>query len=518
MLRRQTLIASGLTVVLLAAGCAATPDEPARAPDESAPSAGLAAFHEQEIEFEPCASYATSPADEELFDDERFDCSRVEVPLDYAEPDGARGEVALLRVPARGDKIGSLLVNPGGPGASGMVFAAALVDAWAASEVGERFDVVGFDTRGVGASTPAVDCYSDEETDRNEPPWPYLLSVTSQEEAEDVAGRCVEGTGGVAELTSVGSANVVQDMDVLRAVLGDDQLSYLGYSYGSELAAMYAEAYPQNVRAIVIDGAVDPELSEPALRQSQFTAFQKAFDGMAALCAEQDDCPLGTDPGGASAEFRELVAPLRDEPAPTSGGRALTYEDALQAMTLSLLSSGQWPALVEGLAGLADGDGTGLLTLHDLLLGRGADGRYGSTLDMDANLATRCMDNPRTPAEQDDLLRHARDVAPFMALGLPEDGSVYECAAWPEPVSRDIPWTTGDVDVPPTLTVSVTGDPGTPHQGGINMASRLGGSLLTVEGAQHGVALYGGSACVDDVVTDYLVDLRTPPEDARCTL
>ncbi|MFP5020803.1 alpha/beta hydrolase [Pseudonocardia phyllosphaerae] len=510
-------VALGVVSLTVLAACGGpAPPGPAAAA-ETASSSALAAFHDQQITWQPCDSYATSATDRPLYASDRFDCARVEVPLDYADPDGPRGQVALLRAKARGEKIGSLLVNPGGPGASGAGFVASLGPVWDNTPVGERFDVIGFDPRGVGASTPRVDCFTDAETDRNALPSTYLFDVADTGRAQDIARRCTQGSGGVEELTSVGSSNVVQDMDVLRAALGEQKLNYLGYSYGSELGAMYAQAFPQNLRAMVIDGAVDPDETEAQFRLSQFTAWQKSFDDLAATCATGPDCPLGPDPAHATEVFQDLTRPLLDHPAPTADGRTLTYGDMVQGVSSSLFSPTQRPAILQGLRELAAGRGDTLLALRDIALGRGADGRYGGASHMDANLAVRCMDNPRrTPAEQTELRDRARRAAPFLDPGRPGGPTHYECEGWPEPPSRPSPWLPDAAGVPPTLTVSLTDDPGTPYQGGVNLARRLGGSLLTVEAAQHGIALYGGNACVDRTVTDYLVDLATPPRDARC--
>ncbi len=502
-------------VMLFVSSCAPSPP-PTAAPAE--PS-GLAEFYAQEIEFGPCAPYASSSVDEQSFASEQFDCARVEVPLDYADPDGPRGEIALLRAKARGEKIGSLLVNPGGPGGSGMSFVGLLRSVSDFGRVGERFDVIGFDPRGVGASIPRVECYTDAETDRGEEPAPYLFDVPDGDAARDVAQRCIEGTGGVDALTSVGSADMVRDMDVMREVLGDEKLSYLGYSYGSELGGMYAEAFPENLRAMVIDGAVDPLKSESEFRLSQFAAWQNAFTELAEGCVSEPNCPLGTEPGQADERFHNLVRPLQDNPLPVAGGRSMSYDAADQAVSTSLFVKAQWPIIIQGLSELAAGRGEVLLGLRDGAMGRGPDGRYGGGLNVDANLAIRCMDNPRRTAdEHTELSRRAWQAAPFLDPGGPGQRAHYECEAWPSPVSRSLPWFTGNAELPPTLTVSVTGDPGTPHEGGVNLARLLGGSLLTVEGAQHGVAMFGQSECVDQAVADYLVDLQTPPVDARCTL
>ncbi|ANY09231.1 hypothetical protein AFB00_26640 [Pseudonocardia sp. HH130630-07] len=506
--------ALSLTVVA-ACGTPAPAVAPAGGPDGAGPPP--ARFSEQQIAWQPCGSFATTTADEALYANDRFDCARVAVPLDYADPAGVTGQVALIRAKARGDRIGSLLVNPGGPGASGMNFVATLGPVWDNTEVGERFDVVGFDPRGVGASTPRVDCFTDDEADRDVPPGPYLFDVGSAGQAADIARRCSDGSGGVEALTSVGSGNVVQDMDVLRSVLGEEKLTYLGYSYGSELGAMYAERYPQNLRAMVIDGAVDPELSESQFRLSQFAAWQRTFDELASTCAAGPDCPLGTDPARANETFQELTRPLLDRPVPTTDGRLLTHADLVQGVTSSFFSPAQRSMILDGLRELRTGRGDTLLALRDLALGRGADGSYGGAAYMDANLAIRCMDNPRrSPAEQADLRDRAHRAAPFLDPGRPAGPAHYECEGWPEPPSRQLPWLAGADAVPPTLTVSLTDDPGTPHQGGVTMARRLGGSLLSVEAAQHGIALYGGNACVDRAVSDYLVDLTTPQPGATC--
>ncbi|WP_224391157.1 alpha/beta hydrolase [Pseudonocardia sp. ICBG1293] len=514
-----TLPALGVVSLVLVAACGA-PDAsrtPQRATD-GVPSA-LATFYDQRIVFEPCASYAMSLADEKLYSDDRTDCARVQVPLDYGDPGGSRGEVALLRVKARGDRIGSLLVNPGGPGGSGMSLAAALGPVWRDSPVGERFDVVGFDPRGVGASTPRVACYTDAEADRNVPPTPYQFDVADEGAAREVARRCTEGSGGAEALTSVGSSNVVKDMDVLRAVLGDEQLSYLGYSYGSELGAMYAQEFGDNLWALVIDGAVHPGRTEAEFRLSQFAAWRATFDEFAATCMAEADCPLGTYPARAVEEFQRLTRPLQARPAPTADRRGLTYSDAMWGTIMSLFQPVQRAQLVEGLTELAAGRGDAMLALRDAAAGRGADGRYGGSASMDANLAIRCMDNPRrTPEDEVELGTRARAAAPFLDPGRPLTQAHYECEGWPAPPSRPSPWLEGPLELSSTLTVSVTRDPGTPHEGGIVMARQLGGSLLTVEGAQHGVALYGGSPCVDAVVSDFLIDPRTPVAETHCSL
>jgi pimeloyl-ACP methyl ester carboxylesterase len=507
------LAATATAALLLLAGCA-----PAPPPPDSGVDADLGPYLSQQLAWGGCEDTATNAADAELFANPALECASVEVPLDYDEPDGERARIALLRLPARGEAEGSLLVNPGGPGGSGTNLVALTLPLWQAGPVAERFDIVGFDPRGIGSSTPPVDCYTDEEYDAGAGlRFGVVYDITSAEQAAELAERCAEGSGGVANLANAGSTNVVRDMDVMREVLGDEQLTYLGYSYGSELGAMYAATYPEKVRAIALDGAVPPDLTAQEFRVSQFTSFQKRFDELAALCAESADCVLGTDPTAVNDRLHEIVRPLIETP-PTVDGREVTIWDAYFGITGGLYAEATWPDIISALTALGAGRADEMLALRDRFYSRTADGAYA--LDLDTNTAVRCMDWPRlTPEETTALARKAGEVAPMFDLDVLTAASYHsECEAWPEPPSRDEPWLADVGDLPETLVVSTTGDPATPHEGGIAMARALGGSLLTVEGKQHGAYLLGGSKCVDDVVNAYLLDLESPPVDARCNL
>jgi pimeloyl-ACP methyl ester carboxylesterase len=512
---RSPRLATGLAaaVLLPVAGCTS-----AAPPPDPGTDADLDAYLAQDLDWGGCEDTATNAADAELFANPALECASVEVPLDYDEPDGAKANIALLRLPATGEAEGSLLVNPGGPGGSGTNFVASTLPLWQAGPVAERFDIVGFDPRGIGSSTPALDCYTDEEYDAGDvPQLGAVYDVTSAEQAAEFAERCVDGSGGVANLVNAGSVNVVRDMDIMRAVLGDDRLTYLGYSYGSELGAMYAATYPEKVRAIVLDGAVAPHLTTREFRLSQFAGFQVRFDDLAALCAESPDCVLGTDPTAVNDRLHEIVRPLIETPL-TADGRAVSVWDVYAGISVGLYSEAMWPDVIAALTALEAGRADEMLALRDAFYARHADGAYG--LDLDTNIAVRCMDWTRlTPEEQTALAHELGEAAPMFDLDVFTAGNFHDkCEAWPAPPTRDEPWL-GDVEgLPETLVVSVTGDPATPHEGGIAMADALGGSLLTVDGKQHGAYLLGGSECVDDVVNAYLLDLESPPTDARCSL
>lgn len=508
------IAATACAAPLLLAACAPTSPLPVSDTD-----AALGAYHEQEVGWAGCEDTATNAADAELFANPELECASLEVPLDHGDPEGERAQIALLRLPATGEAEGSLLINPGGPGGSGNSFVASTASAWQGGPVAERFDIVGFDPRGIAASTPSLDCYTDEEYDTGEAPQlGAVYPLTSAEEATEVAERCIEGSRGVDNLVNAGSTSVVQDMDIMREALGDEKLTYLGYSYGTELGAMYAERYPERVRAMVLDGAASPDLTTHEFRVSAIVGLQDRFDDVAELCAESDDCVLGTDPQGANERLHEIVQPLVETPIQTDSGRPVSVEDVYLGMGAALFSEAKWPELISALTSLEAGDAEEVLALRDAQYGRTPDGAYG--IDMDTNIAVRCMDAPRLTAQENTALaREIGEVAPMFDIDAFTSGTYHsQCEAWPAPPTRDAHWL-DDVDgIPETLVVSVTGDPGTPHEGAIAMAEALGGSLLTVDGKQHGAYLIGGSECVDEAVNEYLLDLESPHTDARCSL
>lgn len=482
------------------------------------PAADLERFYTQKLAFESCEGYATTEADAKAFANDTFECARVEVPLDYENPDGRTAQIALLRVPAKGEPIGSLQVNPGGPGFAGMSHAVTVANASADSKVTERFDLIGFDPRGVGASTPALDCATDAEREAD-----VTLSTLNsgtqdynEEETRQFYEQCAERSGGADVLAHVGTRDAVRDMDVLRAVLGDDKLTFLGQSYGTRLGAIYAETFPQNVRAMVLDGAIDPTTGTTERRLVQFVGFQNAFDNMAAFCAETPDCPLGTDPEQATAVFQGMLQPLIDEPIITADGRELTYTAVLDGLIVSLYSEAAWPAAIQGIAELKAGRGDTLMLLRDLYNGRSADGSYGNAFE--ATLAIECLDEERHTPEQESAMKQGIfEVAPFMDTGRPVAARDI-CEHWPVQPTLGYPYAQDIEGLPETLIVSVTRDPATPHSGGISLAETLGGTLLTVEGEQHGVALIGDNACVNEIVANYLIRLEVPSGGEQCTL
>jgi pimeloyl-ACP methyl ester carboxylesterase len=519
--RHKLATAAIASTMLVALGaCSSGPAAPDARGPEPEPSTELQRFYDQTLNFEACERYPTTSADRASFAlDPRFQCARMEVPLDYRDPSGKTASIALLRVPARGEPLGSLVLNSGGPGGAGMGMAALASGSLSHSPVTEKFDLVGFDPRGVAASAPAIDCFTDADIDAGRGITTVLTGSGSwtERDTRTIVERCSQRSGGDDVLSAVGTRNAARDMDVLRAVLGDDRLTFLGRSYGTRLGAVYAEMFPANVRAMVLDGGIDPHLGTAERRVTQFQQFQRAFDDMAVDCASKPDCALGTDPSRAVEVFHSIARPLIENPIVTAEGRRMDFDAAYGAVTAGLFDSRVWPVITEGLGELRNGSPETLLRISDVFGGRGEDGVYPNSSE--ANFAINCMDEQRhTPEQEVELKRRIQEVAPFTDAGLGADGARDACESWPAETDLDYPYATGISGLPDTLTISITGDPTTPYVGGVSLANTLGGSLLTVDGEQHTIAVDGTNECVDGFVADYLVDLKSPPEQARCSL
>ncbi|MBV9160707.1 MAG: alpha/beta fold hydrolase [Pseudonocardiales bacterium] len=482
--------------------------------------AGLERFYGQHLAWGGCSAFAKTPSDRKTYADPGLQCAYLSVPLDYANLSGRVIKVGLLRRPASdpAHRVGSLVINPGGPGASGMSNAASLADAITDNDVGRRFDFVGFDPRGVGSSEPQVVCRNAEVRDRerlmnlNVDTSPDGVAKTEAQEKADDEG-CVRGTGKDV-LANIGTREVVRDMDVMRSALGDEKLTYLGYSYGTRIGTSYAETFPKNVRAMILDGAVDPAQDSAAQLVDQGRGFQKAFDAFAAWCAGRADCALGQDKSQAVSKFQALVRPLINQPVGVSDGRKLSYTDATIGTVQALYLSDLWPMLNRGLQELAQSRGDVLMRLADNYYGRSQDGTYST--EMDVFQAVLCVDNP--PIKDPNVARNIdaqyRKVAPFLDTGQPPSAALDNCAFWPVPPTGapHHPQTPG---LPTTMVISTTQDPATPYQAGVNLAHDLNARLLTFDSTQH-TAFLQGNSCVDHAGITYLTSLKLPAEGTRC--
>ncbi len=446
-------------------------------------------------------------------------CTRVAVPVDYAQPGGEQAQLAVIRIPATGQRIGSLLVNPGGPGGSAVQLAAALGEALAGTDITRRFDLVGFDPRGVGHSTPALRCRTDAEFDayRREPMVDFSPPGVAHIEGlyQQLAQQCVDRMG-TGFLANVGTDSAARDMELVRQALGDEQLNYLGYSYGTQLGTSYLERFGDHVRAMVLDGAIDPNVGPVDQNVAQMAGFQQAFNDYAKDCAASPGCPLGTDPAKAVDAYHSLVDPLAAQPAPTSDPRGLSYADAITGTVNALYTPHYWRYLTSGLRSLQRGtDADDLLELADDYQDRDDDGHYTNT--QDAFNAIRCVDAP-TPTDSAswvDADRRIRQAAPFMSYGSFTGNAPRDlCALWPVPATS-MPHTTAPAAPGKAVVVSTTHDPATPYQAGVELARQLHAPLISYNGTQHTV-VFDGDRCVDTTVLRYLIDGVSPPANVRC--
>jgi len=439
-----------------------------------------------------------------------FGCGRLRVPLDYRNPSRKAIDLFLIRVRLAGQqkRIGSLVVNPGGPGASGADAAVGLGLSLPA-DVLKRFDLVGFDPRGVGLSAP-VECISDRLKDESlalDPDAKDALAAQTRL-ARQVSADCVAKYGD--DLQHFNTEETARDLDLVRQAVGDTKLTYLGYSYGTRLGSVYAQLFPRQVRALVLDGAVDPKAGELASSQTQAAGFEKAFDQFAGDCkARNAACLIGPDP---RATVNRILAKARQSPIPGgSGGRKATAGPVLLAIVSALYDRGEWAELESALADADNGSSSGLFRLADRYNQRDPSGRYTNLTD--ANTAIGCADTAdKVP---DAAVRRAvsawRKQYPLfgssLALGL------LTCQQWRAP--REPLPAVRAAGAPPLLVIGTVNDPATPYASAKVLARTLAsGRLLTWRGEGH--TAYPKTRCVTAAVDAYLVNLTVPAANATC--
>ena len=479
---RRRLLAALLGLPLLASGCASfagTPAPAARSATARAttsPSTGPA----PSIRWTDCTHQIAPLLSGQPGSDRKlaYSCGKLEVPISYDQPGDGTLPLFLLKVSLTGQsgRIGSLVVNPGGPGTSGSDTAVGLA-ATLPMEVLQHFDVVGFDPRGVALSTP-VECIPaavKEQLEASDPrPTTDAQLQAAFALARTVAAGCAKKYG-----DALGAFNTVataRDMDRIRQALGDRRLTYLGYSYGTTLGSTYAELYPHDVRAMVLDAVVDPDTSRQAAAEARAAALERGFDAFAADCTHQAaGCPIGKDPRGFVQTLltQAAVSPI---PSKKQGEtRTATPGIVLTGVIDALYDKGSWPQLAGALAAAGRGDSQGLFSLADSYAGRLDNGTY--TNELDANIAINCADTEqRFTEDQVGALARAWNASyPLFGAGVAV--GLYTCTPWkadrtPLP-KRDA------VDTPsPLLLVGNTGDPVTPYPGAQDMAHDLSDDVL----------------------------------------
>lgn len=504
-------IASVLAGALLLSGCAPVFDLLERLrPQQAVPPAEVIGtdFGAQLPNWRDCA--------------DGMQCATVLAPLDWEDPEGERIELALVKQPATGgEPLGTLFVNPGGPGASGVDYIASSIDYAVGEPLQQAYDVIGWDPRGVGSSTSVV-CLDDAEmdeylfglgaTDGLEPGSEAWVDAAVQESAE-FGETCLERTG--ALLGHVDTASTVQDLDMLRAIVGDDKLQYLGYSYGTYIGARYADAYPERVGRLVLDGAIDPTSTEAEVVREQTRGFELALRAYMADCLTRTECPVTGTVDEAMADWHEMIAAVEAEPLTGSDGRIVGSGTLLTAIITPLYSQQNWPYLDQLYATVTAGDADVALMLADSYYDR-LDGVYTSNL-ITAFAAVNCLDYPRPlPLDIERMRSDAAELASIAPTIGPFQGyGDVSCAGWPvEGVEDRAPVVAAGAD--PILVIGTTGDPATPFRWAESLAGQLeSGVLLAYEGEGH--TAYGGSACVNDIVEQYFLTGTPPEAGIRCS-
>jgi pimeloyl-ACP methyl ester carboxylesterase len=481
-------------VAILLAGCSGSSAGPNELPST------LPAYYSQHLDWQPC--------------DDGFQCARLLVPFDYAHPGGERFSLPVIKLPATdpAHRVAPLVINPGGPGGSGVQYALAARSEFPAA-LRARFDIVGFDPRGVAGSEPALACLTGPELDTylgtDEMPGTAAELAPIVAQAKLYAHRCEQNSR--ALLPHVGTENAARDMDVLRAVLGQSRLTYLGKSYGTYLGTWYAQLFPHRVRALVLDGAVDPETPSLQADITQAEGFTVAFRSFGAWCRAGSGCPLGQD---AAGQLEAMIVRANSVPLANRLGTGQVADGALllNGVAAALYSKSTWPILKTGLSGAFGGDGTVLVQLANLLLERNPDGTYSNLVDADT--AISCVDRPwpRSLAAWQAQASAAGQAAPL--FGPPNLWGNLPCAYWPVPPAP-LPEITA-AGAPPILVVGTTRDPATPYRWAQALAADLSSGVLLGRNGDGHTAYGEGSACVDQIVNAYLISLKVPRSGTVC--
>ncbi|MGW0009793.1 alpha/beta hydrolase [Streptomyces tendae] len=488
-----------------AAATAALTPLPQATPSELAP------YYEQKLAWRDCGVPG-------------FQCATMKAPLDYAKPGEGDVRLAVARKKATGPgkRLGSLLVNPGGPGGSAIGYLQQYAGIGYPAKVRAQYDMVAVDPRGVARSEP-VECLDGPEMDAYTQTDVTPDDAGETDELVDAYKEFAEGCGADAPklLRHVSTLEAARDMDVLRAVLGDEKLTYVGASYGTFLGATYAGLFPDRTGRLVLDGAMDPSLPARRLNLEQTEGFETAFQSFAKDCVRQSDCPLGdknTAPDQVGKNLKSFFDDLDAKPLPAgdADGRKLTESLATTGVIAAMYDEGAWQQLRESLtSAIKEKDGAGLLILSDSYYEREADGGYSNL--MFANAAVNCLDLPAafsSPDEVRDALPEFEKASPVFGEGLA--WSSLNCAYWPVKPTGE-PHRIEAAGATPIVVVGTTRDPATPYRWAEALSDQLAsGHLLTYEGDGH--TAYGrGSTCIDSAINTYLLRGTAPEDGKRCS-
>ena len=438
-------------------------------------------------------------------------CGNLEVPFDYDNPDEGSFVLYIKRRQATvpSERIGSLLVNPGGPGFGGSSLADDAAYYFSESLL-NRFDIIGWDPRGTGLTTPAVDCVDsfDEYVGLDSPPDTPEEKQALIDASQAFNDKCEENAGTILPYISTRAS--AADMNSIRLALGEEKITYFGFSYGSELGATWATMYPNTVRAAVLDGATDPLSTSTEAGLAQAAGFEKQLTTFLAQCSKKPTCAFHND-GNSEDAIDALLLDLDANPLIVSAERTpVTQGVAFTAIAQAMYSDSYWPQLQSALADAQKGDGAGLLALYDDYYQRNLDGSYGNQLE--AFLAISCLDDPGASSIEEVDASVAAFIAAAPRLGA-NFAHGYSCALWPVPQAQQV--TVSGKGAGPIIVIGTTGDAATPLSSTRKMAKALeSGVLLVVEADQH--TGYGINTCIIMEVDNYLIDLTVPVNETIC--
>ena len=445
-------------------------------------------------------------------------CATAIAPMDWDHPSKATDiSLALTRASATGTRLGSLFVNPGGPGASGYDLVHDDLDYAASKTLQTSYDVIGWDPRGVGRSTP-VTCYDDKKLDEfiygvatnpvNSPAW--VTEVTEQ--SKDFAASCLKNTG--PALQFVDTQSTVHDLDMLRAAVGDTRLNYLGYSYGSDIGMYYTDRFPKKVGHVVLDGSTDSTLSTFAISLTQSTGFEQALKAYLADCPSTKNCPFPGSVDDSLAKISALDDRLTTTPIDAPDGRALDQNLLDTAINSGLYDKSSWPYLSDMFSEIRKGTTNTAFLLADSYNGRNADGTYKDN-SLEAFIAIGCLDYPTETDPSVLASENAQLVQAAPTLTRPSVIGDVTCENWPFRNRVAPPVVTG-AGAAPILILSSTGDPATPYQWGVALSKQLESAHLVTRHGEGHTAYNRGIPCIDNTVDRYFVSGTVPKKDPDC--
>ncbi|CAN5200825.1 alpha/beta hydrolase [soil metagenome] len=507
--RSVVLVAAASAALLVLSGCALLPQRHTEKPPATNVPKGYDEFYTQSLSWHSCG--------------EGMQCTTVKAPIDWDAPTDGSIDLAVIRHRASGTSLGSLLVNPGGPGGSGVDFVSYGATSAVSSTIADNYDVVGWDPRGVGQSTP-VTCYTDpQQTDKVlygtfDQPYDtegWITELTADEKA--FAAACQKNTGEL--LAHVDSASTAKDMDLIRAVLGDEKLNYLGYSYGTFLGTMYAELFPQNVGKMVLDGALDPQVSALDELKVQMAGFDGAFRAYMAYCLTKSDCPFSGTVDQALLQARSVLDTVDAQGLVNSDGRTLDSATLGTAIGENLYSQNFWDDETSMFVALSKGDPSEVFTNADYYNSRNSDGSYSSN-SFEVYTAVNCLDGDFVddPRSTLDGVAEIDAAAPILGKYFAyDDYAVLDtaCTNWPVPKAT-LPMTYDAAGAPPILVVGTTNDPATPLVWAQSLAKQLSSGVLITHTGEGHTAYNQGNACVDGTVDGYFVKGTVPASDPMC--